>query len=198
MKKPSDSNFKRITAKTIGGALSQPAVELAASVDYFAENKVFFALNNYIEGRIHNPGAGEPYLPEYHIDDEKDAKIVEGSINGIREPFGEAFTYATEILDKYLNYYGSRLFDGLITLLLDKDTSIYQIAATSWEEKERRISVRVGKDTFSLKTLTDRSIIYHEVGHAINYQGLFAEENFPLHLLRPGVIYLHASLLIKM
>ncbi|WCF13346.1 hypothetical protein N4G58_05720 [Edwardsiella piscicida] len=41
MKKPSDSNLKRIKAKTIGGALSQPAVELAVSVDYFAENKIF-------------------------------------------------------------------------------------------------------------------------------------------------------------
>ncbi|WP_392430606.1 M4 family metallopeptidase [Edwardsiella piscicida] len=178
MKKPSDSNLKRITAKTIGGALSQPAVELTVSVDYSAVNKIFFALNNYVEGRIHNPGAGESYLPEYHIEDEKDARIAEGSINGIREPFGEAFTYATEILDKYANYHGERLFDGLVTLLLDKDTSIYQVAATSWEDKDKSISVKVGKDTFSLKTLTDRSIIYHEIGHAIKYQGLFADENF--------------------
>ncbi|ELM3724176.1 zinc protease [Edwardsiella piscicida] len=178
MKKPSDSNLKRIKAKTIGGALSQPAVELAVSVDYFAENKIFFALNNYVEGKIHNPGAGEAYLPEYHIEDEKDARIAEGSINGIREPFGEAFTYATEILDKYANYYGERLFDGLVTLLLDKDTSIYKVAATSWMNQDRTISIKVGKDDFSFKTLSDRSIIYHEVGHAINYQGVFVDENF--------------------
>ncbi|ECZ2148360.1 M4 family metallopeptidase [Salmonella enterica] len=100
---------------------------------------------------------------------EGSAVISEGKFNGSNEPFGEAYAYITDILNKYKAYHKKALLSVPVNL------SFYERddwgANASWNAQTKTVTLISGNSGSGIYTPSGKTIIYHEFGHAISNAG---------------------------
>lgn len=162
----SEVKIEFLQAKINGGTEKTGVVSTEVPIMYVPQGSgECIVVNEYVTATIVKQD-GTIFAPVAYHCDKRDVKIVEGKFNGANEPFGEAFAYLSAVIEEYNLYHGTKLFGTPLEFKFFENSTLAPQA--SWSPNHRNVQVVTGNATTGLYALTAKTILAHELAHAIS------------------------------
>lgn len=153
-----------INANVSGGTEKTGIVKTTVPVEYDKKAGICLSKNNRVIAMRGRDGSSLS-IKTFPCS-QSAATLSEGKFNGANEPFGEAFSYLTEIQEKYRAFHHVDIFNTPINL------SVYERddwqANASWVAASRTVQLITGSLSGAIYAPSSKTILFHEVGHAVS------------------------------